>query len=134
LRSNTVTSKKGLPDDLDEASKYFSALRTLTRDGVRCPGKFRLKPVNSLTAYERVLDGATIRLGDVEAEVALILWSAGRKGRPLVSEFSFRYKCKGEKVSGKTAHRAKFFFEELQLLDWCEPQSMTKTQFVYGTN
>src|SRR5690348_3773022 len=70
-RSNTVASKKSLPEDLDEASKYFNSLRNLTRDGVRCPGKFRLKPVNSLTAYERVLNGATIRLGDVEAEVAL---------------------------------------------------------------
>jgi hypothetical protein len=133
-RSNTICSESEPPETLEAASKYFSVLNKLKRDGVRCSSELRLKPVNSLKAFERVLTGATLTLGDVEAEVALILWSAGRKGRSLVSEFSFRYKCKGEDVSVQTARQAKYFFEELQLLDWCAPLSMTKTQFAYGTN
>jgi hypothetical protein len=68
----------------------------------------------------------------IQAEVALILWSNGPQGRPLVAEFSFRYKTDGDDVAAKVAAKAKDLFEGIQSLDWCLPAGRTKTQYVYG--
>lgn len=84
-----------------------------------------------MKAFERVLQGPVLVFDKTEAEVALILWSDGDKGRSLVAEFSFRYKHKEEDFEPRAAGLAMEFFDELQRMDWCAPDGKTKTQFAY---
>jgi len=65
------------------------------------------------------------------AELALILWHRGDKGRLLTAELSSRYGSDDENSNAKVASRARRFFEELQEADWALPESHTKTQYMY---
>lgn len=130
-QSNTIEGPPEAPQLLQDAAKLFPQLGKLERDGKRCPGDLELRPVNALQAYERVLRGPELDFEGTRATIALILWSGGKDGRPLVAEFSFRYKDKQEEFPRKTALAAMDFYEELQLLDWCLPDARTKTQFAY---
>jgi len=89
-RSNTVTGPKQTPKNLQQAAKLFPALSKVKRDGRACSEKLELRPVSALKAFERVLSGPMLVLHNTRAEMALILWSDGAEGRPLVAEFSFR--------------------------------------------
>lgn len=130
--SSTVIGPADPPERLRDAAKLFPALGDLKRDGEPCADEIRLWPVNATSVYERVLAGPTLKFGKTEAEIALILWSDGPQGRPLVAEFSFRYEHDKERFSAKTATAAMNFFGELQRLDWCSTTARTKTQFVYA--
>ena len=129
--SNTVETPDKEPETLKEAARLFPALGRLKRDGEDCPDGVELRPVNLLKAFERVLRGPILVFDKTKAEVALILWSDGAKGRPLVAEFSFRYKHKEEDFDPRAARLAMVFFEELQRMDWCLPKGKTNTQFAY---
>jgi hypothetical protein len=129
--STTIKGPAKAPSKLKDAAVLFSALGKLKRDGERSADSLELHPVNRMTAFERVLSGPLLRFDDTEAEVALILWSDGSEGRPLVAEFSLRYRHDEEDFSAKAARRAMRFFEEVQRLDWCVPEGKTKTQFAY---
>jgi hypothetical protein len=130
--SNTVPGPAKAPKTLKDAAKLFPALGRLERDGEACSDELELRAVNALEAYERVLEGPTLRFNKTEAEVALILWSDGADGRPLVAEFSFRYGHAEEDYSPKAARKALELFAELERLDWCRPGARTKTQYTYG--
>jgi len=130
--SCTVDGPEAAPETLEQASELFSALGELERDGELCASSVKLKPTSSVTAFERVLTGPAVTLGSVEAEIALILWSDGPDGRPLIAEFSFRYGREAEDHSTEAARLAMRFFLDLQRLDWCLPEGRTKTQYVYG--
>jgi hypothetical protein len=140
--SNTVTVEEGsggqeAPATLAEASSIFPVLGTLTHDGRACPPDTALLPVHNIEAFERVYSGAKLAFGglgpgsDEEASVALILWSSGKEGRPLVAEFSFRLKDKEERFTRGLAASARSFFEAVQRLDWCRPDAVTKTEYIY---
>jgi hypothetical protein len=88
--SNTVNGPEQPPRTLKQAAMLFPVLGKLERDGQRCSDRLLLLPVNAMTAFERVFAGPMLRFPEMEAEVALILWSDGPDGRPLVTEFSFR--------------------------------------------
>lgn len=120
------------PTALKDAASLFPVLGDLSSNGETVSKKTKLLPVNGMTANERVYKGPMLKLGGSEsASIAVILWSNGWNGRPLVAEFSFRYRDKNEDYSAKTAQSARRFFEAIQTLDWCSPASVTKTQYVY---
>ncbi|MGD9632635.1 MAG: hypothetical protein AB7U97_05095, partial [Pirellulales bacterium] len=129
--SGKVAGKRRMPKTLGAAVRYFPALKRLERDGRRCRPGLRLLPVNGLRVYERVYARATVKLVKAEAELAVILWSDGKRGRPLVAELSFRYGVDEAANSRETALAAMRFFEGLQQLDWCRADTRTKTRFVY---
>jgi hypothetical protein len=129
--STTVVHDESVPPTLQDAAELFGALGKLKRDGNECSGDLKLRPVNGMRAFERVLVGPALQFGKTAAEVALILWSDGADGRPLVGEFSFRYANEEEDYSSKDARLAMKFFLELQRLDWCLPGARTKTQYAY---
>ena len=122
------------PKTLGEASQMFPGLGALRRDGQICSPDIRLQPVNAMTAFERVIKGPKITIGDAIAESAIIFWSNGKDGRPRVAEFSFRYADKSENYSGETVKAAKLLYESMQRLDWFLPDGKPKTQFVYQAN
>ncbi|WP_165253576.1 hypothetical protein [Paludisphaera soli] len=136
--SNTVKGAADTPRTLGEAGAIFPVLGTLTHDGRACPADTALGAVRRITAFERVFTGAKVALDglgpgeDDEASAALILWSDGEGGRPLVAEFSCRLKDKEERFTRPQAALARSFFESVQRLDWCRPDAVTKTEYVYG--
>jgi hypothetical protein len=129
--SNTVEMQEKEPETLKEAARLFPTLGRLKRDGDGCPDRLELRPVNAMKSFERVLRGPVLVFDKIEAEVAFILWSDGAKGRPIVAEFSFRYKHEEEEFEPKAARLAMEFFEEVQRMDWCLPEGRTKTQYAY---
>ncbi|WZO99013.1 CYTH domain-containing protein [Isosphaeraceae bacterium EP7] len=140
--SNTVKiggvgADRGLVTTLGEAGAMFPILRKLAHDGRPIPEETVLLPVHNLSVFERVFTGASFVFGDLgdrdddESSVALILWSTVKEGRPLVAEFSFRLKDKEEQFTRELAESARSFYEAIQRLDWCRPDAVTKTTFIY---
>jgi hypothetical protein len=123
-RSNTVFGPEKAPGSFKEAAKLFPVLGNLK-------GKGQLQPV-SPKVYERVLRGPKLKFGGLTAEIALIVWSDGPDSKPVVAEFSFRYKRNESDLSPTVARQAMEFFDAVQRLDWCLPEGRTKTQYAYG--
>jgi hypothetical protein len=123
------------PATLGEAALLFPSLSQLRHDGLPCPAETKLEPVNTFKVHERVhpCPKKLIFAQDADhgAEVALILWTRGKNGRPLAAEFSFRYLNKSEQYPAAVARAARGFFMAWQQSAWVQPQSLTKTQFVY---
>lgn len=132
--SSTTEGPKKCPVSLKDAARLFPVLGELQRDGQRCPDGLELFPVNALNPFERVLTGPVLKFHKTEAEIALILWSDGPDGRPIVAEFSFRYGQDGEEYSSKVARKAMEWFEEVQRMDWYMPGVRTKTAHVYNAS
>jgi hypothetical protein len=131
-RSITVKGPDTAPATLSAAAALFPALAGLTRDGRACPGDVALSPVGAVSPFERVHKGPVFDIAGEKGEAALILWSNGSGGRLVAAELSFRYKDKHEGFSGAVARAGKRLFEEIQRVDWCAPDSRTKTQLAYG--
>ncbi|MCG8609275.1 MAG: hypothetical protein MI864_01950 [Pseudomonadales bacterium] len=94
-----------------------------------------LTQVGNLTIEERVYKGTTIDLGSFDADVSLTLWYNGTPSgsqTPVVAEISFKYEDSNASYSRKVVNRAKTAFEAIQnLTTWTDPNSKTKTRFVY---
>ena len=94
--------------------------------------------VGKLTAKEVVIVGADFQIRKspkVEAECALIVWydEAGEEDRPVVVEFSFRYKNELEEYDGEAAQSAYNVFGSLKDMEWVDPEGPTKTAYVYSS-
>jgi hypothetical protein len=94
--------------------------------------------VGDFVGHEVVLEGATLLLGkrDIEAECALVVWydHGADDTTPVVAEFSFKYGDDQEDYRGSVARDA---YEILKVLEggldgWVDPDSRTKTAFVYA--
>lgn len=139
--SNKFDDSGAVPDSLGKAARLFPALGQLRRDGMVCPPSTPLTAVNGIRAFERVLEEKGLDLLGQKIDVALILWSNGPTGRPLVAEFSFRYPAKKdddgdsddneESFTAPLSRNARRLFSTLQRMDWAHPQAMTKTEYVY---
>ena len=110
-----------------------------------CDPETTVTPVGNYKARELVIDGSDFQLGEdpkVEAECAIVVWHdhAGGETDPEVVEFSFRYKNdddEGEFIEAyatEVVRRAYAVFQILQdtMGEWVDPQSLTKTAFVYS--
>lgn len=126
----------GWPRTLGAAAKLFPPLSAARTDGAPCPPATPLAVVNGTTAFERVFRGPVLTLGGetaaAAATVAVIVWSRGKKGRPLTAEFSFRYGDPDEHYPAPVAAAARRVFEAVQRCDWARPDGRTKTEFMYG--
>ena len=139
LKAHGKLAGDNYPTLLSMAARLFPGLLALQRDGLPCVPETALTPVRGLNVFERVFTGPKIhfpnergRPSATPADVALILWSKGRKARILTAEFSFRYEAEKEAFPADVASGAKRFFEGLQYLDWTRPEAITKTQYMYG--
>lgn len=97
-----------------------------------------IAPVSGLKVYERVYRGMEIDLGRFDAEVSLTLWypeTPSSNDKTLVVEASFDYEDTNAVYSRKVVNRAKEAFYAMQEMDtWIDPESVTKTRFVYDYN
>jgi hypothetical protein len=117
---------------LSDAVAIFRALARVPSDGDALHPDVPLSVVNDVRAMESVLTGAKALLKGRElATLAVILWR-GRRGEPLVAEFSFRRKEKEKDIRPETARILYDLFERVQHLKQYSPNGVTKTQFVYG--
>jgi hypothetical protein len=129
----------GTPETVDACASLFPVIGTFKVNGRRILPRTRVERVNGLEAYERVYEGGTLcfrlkgkRGESLEATAVVILWSLGENGRPLVAEFSFRYKNKAGNFNRGVAIAAKRCYELLQRADWALPGGTTKTAYAYG--
>lgn len=139
--SATVPGASGSPPPatLGAAATLFPGLAAVRRDGLTCPPHAPLAAVNGREVYERVYTGPVAHLaGDGDrpaaaaAEVAVILWTRGAKGRVLAAELSFRYGDAAEAYPPAVAAAARRLFDGVQRQDWAVPDGSTKTQHLYG--
>jgi hypothetical protein len=97
-----------------------------------------LVAVGGLTLRERVYKGRSIDLGDFDAEISVTLWYNGAPSaavHPLAAEVSFKYEDSSADYNKNVVNRAKTAFAALQTLtSWVDPDSDTKTRFVYNYN
>lgn len=90
------------------------------------------------TIHELVIKGARFRIRDqpqMNSECALIVWyDKNDREKPVVVEFSFRYRDKHEGYTQTVSQRAYDVFRVLQehLKDWIAPDSETKTAYIYS--
>lgn len=134
FKSNSASPFGDEPKILKDAALLFPILGTLIYGGKMAKGTTKLTPVNGINAYERVYKGPKVTIDETTTgTAAAILWTNGWEGRPLVAEFSFRLKdeAKTESFPANISRTARQFFELIQSLDWCKPDSATKTQYVY---
>lgn len=94
-----------------------------------------LAVVGGLTIREHVYRGVYIDLGQFDAEMSVTLWYQGipfASQAPIIAEISFRYEDPSADYTRNVVKRAETAFEVLQgLEDWVDPDSKTKTTFVY---
>lgn len=92
--------------------------------------------VGGLTIYEKVYKGTSVDLGNKDGEFSLTLWyTSSTSTTPAVAEISFKYSDVDEDFSEYVVTRAKKLFELMQTLSaWNNPNSTTKTAFVYNYN
>ncbi len=96
-----------------------------------------LEAVGGFTAFELVVEGASFRIRkdpEIDADCGLVVWyDDANRTEPVVAEFSFKYESEDEEYTPSMARRAYDAFRSLQSLDaWIDPDSQTKTAFVYG--
>jgi hypothetical protein len=138
LDKDAALAGQNHPRTLKEASGLFPDLRDLTRDGVPCGLELPLAPVNGQEVIERVFVGPELGLGKTPlggpatATLSVIVWSKRREDRLVTAEFSFRYEDDREEYLPGTALVARRFFQAVQRQEWARPESLTKTQFLYG--
>jgi hypothetical protein len=97
-----------------------------------------IRMVAPFTPRELIITGARFQINKnpkLDSECALIVWydDSANEEKPVVVEFSFRYGDKNESYTGNMAHRAHDVFQILQdkLASWIDPNSETKTAYVY---
>jgi len=112
--SGTIDLKK----DVKRPEKLFSNLQ----------GTEKLIPVNGVEVSEEVYEGVIV-LDCIPVSAGVLLWK--RDGKPLLGEFSFRYKSRNGKYPLTLALAAKSLYEDLQTLPTVDATGITKTQFVY---
>lgn len=97
--------------------------------------------VVGITIRELVIKGAKFQISNspkLDSKCALIVWydNNGDEKQPVAVEFSFRYGDDNEDYKRKMAQRAYDVFQVLQekLTLWVDPDSETKTAYIYGLN
>jgi hypothetical protein len=93
-----------------------------------------------ITAHELVIKGANFQIRKeprLDSECALIVWydNKGDEKQLVAVEFSFKYGDENEDYTRKMAHRAYDVFQVLQkLTSWVDPESDTKTDYIYRSS
>jgi hypothetical protein len=94
--------------------------------------------VGNLSIREHVYKGLEIDLGQFDAKISVTLWYNGVPSGaqvPVVAEVSFKYEDSSADYTQAVVRRAEAAFYALQgLTSWVDPNSKTKTQFVYEYN
>lgn len=138
------TTQPVSPEDSFKTMSDIAALYPDVEESLECyePDEIVTR-VGDFTAREVVIAGGDkdadfeIRSDSkVEAECALVVWYDlnGSETEPVIAEFSFRYGDKKERYPAKMVQRAYEAFQCLQeeLAEWLDPESMTKTAYVYS--
>lgn len=130
-KSTTVPTSRTI-NDFEDINILFSGFK----NDYNFSNSQVLNQVSSLTIYERKYAGATIDLGEFDADLELSLWYTQMPYgslKPVLAEISFKYSDPNANFTRKVVERAASSFGALKgLTQYNAPSSTaTKTQFVY---
>ncbi|MEM9273992.1 MAG: hypothetical protein AAGA80_13635 [Cyanobacteria bacterium P01_F01_bin.143] len=134
--NKTIIKKDKKLNKLNDPGRLFPDLPK--RLGDAYDGDKKIKIVNDFTAYQIVLKGPSFTIDKQLCKCALIFWYDKKpNGKPVVAEFSFKYKDKSESenFSSEVAQKAfdvfKILHEDKNLDKWVDLEGTTKTAFAY---
>ncbi|MCG7586829.1 hypothetical protein [Photobacterium sp. OFAV2-7] len=131
-------STKFKSNDKVKTMDYINSNFPYFKGNYQFSGDITLRPVSSLTVYERVYKGLEFNLDQLESEVSLTLWYLNKptsNDKPIVAEISFDFEDDSAMYSKLSVNKAKATFDAMQKMsDWVDPHSVTKTSFVYSYN
>jgi len=130
-KSTTVPTSRTI-NDFEDINTLFTGFK----NNYTFSNSQSLQQVGGLTIYERKYDGATIDLGEFDADLEMSLWYTQMPYtglKPAVVEVSFKYADANADYTKKVVARATLSFSALKgLTQYNAPSSTaTKTQFVY---
>ncbi|EPG41446.1 hypothetical protein [Acinetobacter colistiniresistens] len=130
-KSTTVPTTRTI-NDFEDINTLFSGFK----NNYSYSNSQALQVVSGLTIYERKYAGATIDLGEFDADLELSLWYTQMPYnglKPAVAEVSFKYADGNANYTKKVVSRAALSFSALKALTQFNAPSSTatKTQFVY---
>lgn len=129
---------KGENGTIGGFAELFPALGRLERHGETVRPDTPLRQTSRWDIREEVVKGPRLTFGrgkeKLAATVALILWHEGTSGSIRCAELSFRVGCAKRGMAGADAASIRAFFARVQELDWCLPESPTKTSLALGTS
>ncbi|WP_445117051.1 hypothetical protein [Acinetobacter sp. WZC-1] len=130
-KSTTVPTKRTI-NDFEDINTLFSGFK----NNYSFSNSQALQTVGGLTVYERTYSGATIDLGEFDADLELSLWYTQQPYsglKPTLVEVSFKYKDKNAEYTKKVVGRAASGFGALKELSQynAAASALSKTQFVY---
>lgn len=136
LYSFSTTQKISFDENL---SKLQDAARLYPDLQEKLIGYTKEKEIKTvgITVRELVIKGAKFQIKNqprLDSECSLIVWydDKGDEKQPVAVEFSFKYGDENEDYTSKMAHRAYDVFQGLQkLTSWVDPESDTKTAYIY---
>jgi hypothetical protein len=128
------------------ASRHLSTLKNINKlhPGLRrqlkpFDGNKAIEAVQGFIAEEVVITGANVQIGcrrNIIAECAMIVWRERekRKGKPVVVEFSFRYRNRHGRYEAEAAQQAYDVFGILRrdMGEWVDSDGQTKTGYVFS--
>jgi hypothetical protein len=129
-----ISSKENL-GKLQDAARLYPDIPGKVIDYTK---EEEIKTVRGITVRELVIKGAKFEIRNspkVDSKCALIVWydNKGDENKPVAVEFSFKYGDENENYTLKMAQRAYDVFQVLQkLTSWVDPESDTKTAYIYG--
>ena len=130
-KSTTVPTSRTI-NDFEDINILFTGFK----NDYNFNNSLALNQVGGLTIYERKYSGATIDLGEFDADLELSLWYTllpYGSLKPVLAEISFKYSDPNANFTRKVVDRAALSFSALKgLTQYNAPTSTaTKTQFVY---
>ncbi|WP_407410296.1 hypothetical protein [Acinetobacter sp.] len=130
-KSTTVPTSRSI-NDFEDINTLFAGFK----NDYDLSNNRALNQVSGLTIYERKYAGATIDLGEFDADLELSLWYTQMPYanlNPVIAEISFKYSDQNANFTQKVVNRAALSFGALKgLAQYNAPTSTaTKTQFVY---
>jgi len=128
--SNTVPNKRTI-NKMGDINHHFTGFK----NNYHFSNDTELSPVGGLIIREHVYKGREIDLEQAKGKISVTLWYHGIPSdlqKPVIAEVSFKYEDESANYTKEIVNLAKAAFDALQsLTDWIDPNSKTKTQWVY---
>lgn len=121
---------------LDDPLKLFPKLgQGLDEEEAPFHAEDEISVVSGLQVHERIYEGPRAILAGAGTGFSLALWfkkgESPKQSIPMIAELSFKLSAKDLSLGTDVIDVAEDLFEQIQKTGWFDPESTTKTRFVY---